>query len=63
MSDGDTEMNLADGKCGANKAQHRTAIPLRSIAGELDFRGSIIPTANLQNISLTIRAALYAMIF
>ena len=36
MSDGDTEMNLADGKYGANKALHRTPIPLRSIAaGEL----------------------------
>jgi hypothetical protein len=33
MSDGDTEMNLADGKYGANKALHRRmAIPLRSVA-------------------------------
>jgi hypothetical protein len=32
MSDGDTEMNLADGKYGANKALHRMPIPLRSIA-------------------------------
>jgi hypothetical protein len=36
MSDGDTEMNLADGKYEANKTLHRTPIPLRSIAaGEL----------------------------
>ena len=32
MSNGDTEMNLADTKYGANEALHRTAIPLRYIA-------------------------------
>jgi hypothetical protein len=36
MSDGDTEMNLADGKYGTKKALHRTAIPLRAIAAS-DF--------------------------
>jgi len=32
MSDGDTEMNLANGKYGVNKALQQAAIPLRSIA-------------------------------
>jgi len=32
MSDGDIEMNLANGKYGAYKALHQAAIPLRSIA-------------------------------
>jgi hypothetical protein len=32
MSDGDIEMNLANGKYGVNKALHQAAIPLRSIA-------------------------------
>jgi hypothetical protein len=32
MSDGDTEMNLANGKYGVNTALHQAAIPLRSIA-------------------------------
>jgi hypothetical protein len=32
MSNGDTEMNLANGKYRVNKALHQAAIPLRSIA-------------------------------
>jgi hypothetical protein len=32
MSNGDTEMNLANGKYGVNKTLHRTAIPMRSIS-------------------------------